>query len=67
MLAESGNLLLLDGRAVDRGDWVTMTKAMIEGADKALKAAEAKSTEGILEAGSEINITCDDCHAKYQR
>ena len=66
-LAESGNLLLLGNRAVDRGDWVTMTKAMIDAADKALKAAEAKSTEGILEAGSEINTSCDNCHAKYQR
>jgi hypothetical protein len=66
-LAESGNLLLLDGRAIDRGDWVTMTRAMIEWADKAVTAAEAKSASGILEAGSEINTTCDNCHAKYQR
>jgi len=36
-------------------------------ATPALKAAEAKSTEGILAAGSEINDTCDNCHAKYQR
>ena len=53
--------------AVDNGDWITMTRAFIDAATPALKAAEAKSTEGILAAGSEINDTCDNCHAKYQR
>ena len=66
-LAESGNLLLLPGRAVDNGDWVTMTRAFIDASTKAVKAADEKNTEGILSAGSEINESCDACHAKYQR
>jgi hypothetical protein len=66
-LAESGNLMLTGNRAVDSGDWVAMTRAMIAAAQKAMKAADAKSKEGILEAGSEINTTCDNCHAKYLR
>jgi len=66
-LVESGNLLLMSGRAVDNGDWVTITRAFIDTSTLALKAAEAKDTEGILSAGSEMNTTCDNCHAKYQR
>jgi hypothetical protein len=66
-LAESGNLLLMPGRAVDNGDWVKMTQAFIEASTKAVKAAEEKSTEGILSAGSEINETCDTCHERYQQ
>ncbi len=66
-LAESGNLLLMGGRAVDQGDWATISRALIEAADTALKAAEAKSADGVLEAGGAINETCDNCHAKYQR
>lgn len=66
-LVESGNLLLIGNRVLDNGDWVTMTRAMIDTGTLALKAAEAKDTEGILSAGSEINETCDNCHAKYQR
>jgi hypothetical protein len=66
-LAESGNLLLMEGRAVDKGDWVKMTREMIDAADKAVKAAAAKDKEGILAAGSYINMSCDNCHAKYQR
>ena len=36
-------------------------------AEWAIKAAEAHDKEGILDAGSAINETCDACHAKYQR
>ena len=64
-LAESGNLLLMPGRSVDNGDWVKMTQAFIEASTQAVKAAEAKSTEGILSAGSDINETCDTCHERY--
>ena len=67
VLAESANLLLADHRAPDKGDWVTMAKAMADAANVARKAAEAKSTEGILEVGETINKTCDNCHGRYSR
>jgi hypothetical protein len=66
-LIESGNLMLLGDRAIDTGDWVTMTKAMMEKGQAALKAAQAKDKDAILEAGGPLNDTCDTCHAKYQR
>ena len=66
-LVESANLLLMGDRAVDQGDWVKMTQAMAEAGKTALKAAEAKSPEGILAAGETINMSCDNCHEKYQR
>ena len=66
-LIESGNLFLLGDRVVDNGDWVTMTRALIESATVALTAAEAQDTEGILGAGEGINASCDNCHERYQR
>ena len=66
-LVESGNLLLMGNRVIDNGDWVTITRTMIEKGQLAIKAAEAHDKEGILDAGSAINETCDTCHAKYQR
>ena len=66
-LIESGNLLLIDGRRVDEGDWVKMSKAMMDATQPALKAALAKDKDGILEAGVGINETCDTCHVRYQR
>ena len=44
-----------------------MTQAMADAGKTALKAAESKSPEGILAAGETINMTCDNCHEKYQR
>src|SRR5688572_14141113 len=66
-LIESANLLLMGNRPIDQGDWVTMTKAMADAGQTALKAAEAKNPEGILAAGETINMTCDTCHEKYSR
>ena len=66
-LIESGNLLLLGNRAIDQGDWVKMTRAMMDKGQLALKAARDHDVEGILIAGGDINETCDNCHARYQR
>lgn len=67
VLIESANMLLIGNRAVDQGDWVKMANAMADAGRIALKAAEGKSPEGILEAGEAINQSCDSCHEKYQR
>ncbi len=66
-LAEAGNLLMMEGRAVDRGDWIKMSQAMIDAGRQNLKAVEAKSADGILDAGAVLNTSCDDCHQRYQR
>ena len=66
-LVESGNLLLVPGRAIDNGDWVKMTQDFIEKSKVAMKAADSKSTDAVLSAGSDLNVTCDNCHARYQR
>jgi cytochrome c556 len=54
-------------RALDKGDWVKMTRAYMDAGTKALKAAEAKDKDGIVDAGGDLNTTCDNCHARYQR
>jgi hypothetical protein len=66
-LAEAGNLLMMDGRAVDKGEWIKMSKAMIDAAKVALKATEAKSSGDVLASGDAINVSCDNCHRRYQR
>ena len=66
-LAESGNLLMMSGRAIDNADWIKISGDMITAANAAVKAADAQSKEGIIAAGGTINETCDNCHEKYQR
>ena len=61
-LIEAGNLMLMGERAVDRGEWVKMCQAMMDAGAAALKAADAKSTDGILAAGEVVNESCDNCH-----
>src|SRR6185503_4364051 len=64
---ESGNLMLTGNRAIDKGDWVKMTRDMMEQGRKAMKAADAKDKEAIVAAGGDLNVTCDNCHARYSR
>lgn len=66
-VVESGNLMLMGNRPIDKGDWVKMTNDMIEQGKKAMKAAEAKDKDGIVAAGGDLNTTCDNCHARYSR
>lgn len=66
-LIESGNLLLMGSRAVDQGEWVKMSRAMIESGQVVLKAVAAKDPDGVLAAGEGVNISCDTCHRTYQR
>jgi hypothetical protein len=66
-LIESGNLLLMGSRTVDKGDWVKYTQDLIESGKVALKAAQARSAEQVLSSGEKVNESCDNCHRKYQR
>jgi len=66
-VVESGNLMLTGNRAIDTGDWVKMTRDMMEQGQKAMKAADAKDKDGIVAAGGDLNATCDNCHARHSR
>jgi hypothetical protein len=64
-LAESGNLLMLPGRSRDSQDWVKESQAMIDAALLAVRAAQAKNTDAISDAGDKIYATCESCHKRY--
>jgi len=64
-VAEAGNLLLLAPHVRDQGDWVAMTRKMIEEANKCVQAAEAKDLETLFTAGGDMYLACTACHAKY--
>ena len=66
-LIESGNLILMNGRAVDGGDWVKMSEAMIDAGKVVLRAVQARSPDKVMESGEALNESCDKCHQKYKR
>jgi len=66
-LIESGNLMLMGNRAIDAGEWVKMSRAMIEAGTLVLRATQEKNADRIFELGEPLNESCDSCHAKYRR
>lgn len=64
-LAEAGNLLLLPGRAKDKGEWTKNAKALVDTGSQAFKAANAKDAKALEEIGNKIDDVCEACHAIY--
>lgn len=64
-LVESGNLLMLDGRAVDNDRWMATSRGMADAAATVLEAAEAKDVEAYFDAGGALYEACTACHSKY--
>jgi hypothetical protein len=65
LLAESGNLLMLPGRARDNAEWAKQSRAMIDAAMLAVDAAKAKNADKFADLGDKIYVTCEACHDKY--
>jgi len=65
IVAETSNLLMLAPHARDQGDWVAMTRRVIDKANECVQAAEAKDIETLFTAGGDMYIACTACHAKY--
>ena len=66
ILAEASNLLMLQGRAVDNGLWMEMSREMLDAAVVALKATESQDLEQLMEAGGLIVTVCEACHEPYR-
>ena len=66
-IVESGNMLLVGDRLIDKREWLSYTQRFIAAGKAALAAANEKKPDGVLAAGGDLNETCDACHEKYQR
>jgi hypothetical protein len=64
-VVESGNLLMMDGRARNADDWMKKVQEMMRRASEVLQAAEAKDADALFTAGSDMYLACSDCHAQY--
>jgi len=66
MLAESGNLLMMDRRARDQAGWIKDSKLLIDVGAAAYKAAQAKDLAGVLALNDQLNTACVTCHQEYR-
>ena len=64
-IAESGNLMMMEGRALDQGAYLTMSQQLIEVGQRALEAADARNLEAVFDMGAEVYYVCTNCHAVY--
>ena len=65
-LAESGNLLMMRGRARDQGDWMKDAKLLVDAGNAAYKAAQAKDAGALAALAGAIDASCTACHKQYR-
>ena len=66
-LGAGGALLKKDRRRAGDRDWLKRAQALVDAADTTLRAVDAKSRDGVLDAGEEIYDACVGCHGGYYR
>lgn len=64
-LIEAGNMLMLDGRAMDQQSWMASARRLSAAGAATLRAAESKNAEGVFNAGGQIYNACKICHDNY--
>ncbi|MBV1932153.1 MAG: hypothetical protein KUG71_10615 [Porticoccaceae bacterium] len=65
VVAETGNLLMMPGRARDDGDWRDISLGLVAAGLSAQAAAEAHDSDALFDAGGQIYRVCTSCHSAY--
>jgi hypothetical protein len=65
-LMEAGNLLMMDGRAMDNGKWIERALALRDASDAVRQAAKKKDIVGLFDRGGDLFETCQGCHFQYR-
>jgi hypothetical protein len=65
-LAESGNLLMMRGRAMDQGQWLKEARGLVDLGAAAYKAAGAKDAVALRALEAPLNASCVNCHKQYR-
>ena len=66
ILMESGNLLMMDGRAMDSGKWIEYSKMLRDTADTVRLAAKKHDPAGVFDRGGDMFESCQGCHFAYR-
>jgi hypothetical protein len=65
-LAESGNLLMMPGRARDQDRWMVDAKRMADAGAAAYRAARAKDLTALEDLNDQLYQSCVECHQHYR-
>lgn len=64
-IAESGNLLMMEPRAVDDGAWMQFSRSLVDAGAAAAAAAAAHDVDRVFAAGEQVYNACLGCHMRY--
>ena len=64
-ISESGNLLMMDPRAVNDGRWMQLASDLVIVGAVAATAAQTRDPESVLAAGEQVYYVCLACHESY--
>ena len=64
-LAETGNLLMLDGHRRDQEAWIQYSNDLIDSGIAVANAARTQDIDTMLDAGSVVWEACLACHERY--
>ena len=65
VVAESGNLLMMDPRARNRDEWMALSRALVDVGERARAVAESRDTKAVFDVGADMYQACVNCHAIY--
>jgi hypothetical protein len=65
-LMEAGNLLMMDGRAVDKSHWIDRARALRESGDLVRQAAKKHDATALFDRGGDLFDSCQGCHFDYR-
>jgi hypothetical protein len=65
VVAETGNLLMMPGRAVDQDAWVEISVGLIKVGKRLEVAAQNQDADALFEEGANLYNVCVACHQIY--
>ena len=65
VVAETGNLLNLPGRALDKQGWSETALGLVDAGLRAKKAADEMDADALFDAGGKLYQVCVACHAAF--
>ncbi len=65
MIAEAGNLLMMERPAKNAADWMGFSRTLITAGTRARDAAIAHDKTRVFDVGAEVYDACVNCHTKY--
>src|SRR4029450_13626121 len=66
LLGESGNVLMMPGRARDQGQWMTEARTLVDAGAAAYRAARAKDLNALTALEAPINASGGGGHKQYR-